>query len=159
MMYIGTAALFAGMLVLFLFYYAARSQEKEQASEIPQAVTGELLHFLEKADDAYILTHETLEIRFFSRYATNLVCNEIMEAIYQKPPKMFGTRRFRHRSWSIVTQNGSELVVRKELVHKPIVMKKGIRVALGDDMVELWTITCHTHGFIIKQVTEPLRAQ
>jgi len=141
------------MVVLFLFHNSDRLPGREQVSQTPQTVSGELFHFLEQADDAYILTHETLEIRFFSPYATNSVCNEIMEAIYQKPPKMFGTRRFRRRSWSIVKHNGSDIVVRKEIVHKPIVMKKGIRVALGDDMVELWTIACNAHGFVVKQVT------
>ncbi|WP_268624624.1 hypothetical protein [Paenibacillus alvei] len=133
---------------LALLYILARSQRKS----IPDHISSDVYDFLERADDAYILTHESIEISYFSQYATSTLCNEILESIYKNPPKMFGTRKYRVRTWSVLTYEDQGVLLRKELTHIPIKVRRGIKVALGDDMVEFWKISFLSNGYRVEEV-------
>ncbi|MDQ0885063.1 hypothetical protein QFZ81_000151 [Paenibacillus sp. V4I9] len=148
-------SIFALIVVIFFLskmlssIHFSRSAFKRKS----ELISKELFEFLEKADDAYILTHEAIEISFFSKYATSHVCNEVMESIYKNPAKLFGTKKYRERIWCVMQQQKNEIVLRKEISHKRIKVRKGIKVALGDDMVEYWTISHGADGFLVEDVS------
>ncbi|WP_115995637.1 hypothetical protein [Cohnella lupini] len=153
MAYLGIAVFIAGVLFLFTTSSGAnhaKGMRKGRSELIPP----ELYDFLEEADDAYILTHQTAEISSFSKYASNSVCNEVLEGIYKKPAKMFGTKNYRDRTWTVIDRQEDEIVLRKEIAHRSIKVKKGIRLTLGDHMIELWTVSLHSRGYLIEEVLE-----
>jgi len=99
-----------------------------------------LIAFANKADDAYILTHATLDIMPFSKFATGKVCNELIEFLYRNPPKMFGSKKHRKRTWTVMAYNDSLITLKKEITHRQVKVKRGMRIKLGDEMVEYWDI-------------------
>jgi hypothetical protein len=144
---IGALAFLVSIIFIKLF------RPKKAIIGLSEHGSKELIDFLEKADDAYILTHETIEISYFSKYASNAVCNEILEAIYKNPAKLFGTKNYRTRTWSIVEQEQDVIVLRKEIFHRNIEVKKGIHIALGDEIIEEWRISLGPNGFLIVQIS------
>jgi hypothetical protein len=141
-------------LMAIAFSLLLRPKAKQRESSKSDALDSKaLMLFLEKADDAYILTHEAVDISFFSKFASTRVCNQIIDDIHKKPPKLFGTKNYRHRRWSVISQEKDKITVQKEITHKHIEVKRGIRVALGDDMIESWCITLNPNGFCIEEVS------
>ncbi|WP_138755923.1 hypothetical protein [Paenibacillus sinopodophylli] len=124
-----------------------------------KVVTGEysfdysaLITFLEKADDAYILTHETMDIMLFSKFASSRVCNDLIEFLYRNPPKMFGSRKHRQRNWNIIEYSQHEISIKKTIMHRHVEIKRGMKIKLGDDMVEYWDIAITSGGFRIHAI-------
>jgi hypothetical protein len=46
------------------------------------------------------------------------------------------------------------MVIRKQVYHVPVKASKGIYVALGDEMEEIWTISCLERGYRIVDVND-----
>ncbi|RJX39137.1 hypothetical protein D3P09_16730 [Paenibacillus pinisoli] len=114
-----------------------------------------LIAFANKADDAYILTHATLDIMPFSKFATGKVCNELIEFLYRNPPKMFGSRKHRMRTWTVMEYDAARVVLKKEITHRQVKVKRGMRIKLGDEMVEYWDIAMDAGsdpGFVIQEM-------
>lgn len=134
--------------------YAGRKRSARAAPGRCGLISDELLDFLEKADDAYILAHESTQIGKFGKYATEEVCHEMMESIFKNPSRMFGTRKSRRRTWNVVAHDPEWVVVRKQLAHAPVKIGRGVYVALGDDVEEIWTIACSPDGYRIVDVND-----
>jgi hypothetical protein len=134
--------------------YQSKKSAAERAPGRCGLISEDLLEFLENADDAYILAHETTEIGRFSRFAAGEVCHELLEGIFKNPPKMFGTRKYRRRRWSVIEHDPDWMVIRKQVYHVPVKASKGIYVALGDEMEEIWTISCLERGYRIVDVND-----
>ncbi|MFB9277194.1 hypothetical protein [Cohnella cellulosilytica] len=132
--------------------FARRTRRAAMAPGRCELISAELFGFLEEADDAYILAHETTQIGRFGKYATETVCHGLMESIYKNPSRMFGTRKYRRRSWNVVAHDPEWIVVCKRLSHVPVNLGKGIHTALGDDSVEIWTIARLENGYRIIDV-------
>lgn len=115
-----------------------------------------LINFLEKADDAYILTHATLNIMYFSKFACSRACNDLIEFLYRNPPKMFGSRKTRQREWYIVEQLDHAITLRKSITHRQVKVKRGIKIKLGDDMTEYWEISIRPAGYQVKSIYSEL---
>lgn len=111
-----------------------------------------LIKFVEKADDAYILTHATLDIMYFSKFASSRVCNELIEFLYRNPPKMFGSKKFRKRDWYILDYQKNAITLKKTITHQYVKVKRGMKIKLGDDMVEYWDISIESNGFRVQAV-------
>lgn len=153
MLYLGIAVFLAVITLLFYLQHWEQRQSAAKRLGRPEGISQELYEFLEKADDAYILTHETAEISCFSKFANSSVCNEVLEAIYKNPAKMFGTRNYRDRTWSVIEQRRNEMILRKEIVHRAIEVKKGISITLGDHLIEYWKISLKPSGFLVEEVS------
>ncbi|THF73920.1 hypothetical protein [Cohnella fermenti] len=119
----------------------------------PESDSAQLLAFLEAADNAYILTHLRKEISYFSKYAAHSVCNEVIDWIFKNPPKMFGTPRSRTRTWTVLDRDPERLIVRKQVLQHQIEVRRGMKVALGDDMVELWNVSRSSGGYLVTEVS------
>lgn len=153
MLYLGIAVLLGITTLLLSHHHMDKRKLAAKRSSRPDNISPELYEFLEQADDAYILTHESAEISCFSKYANSSVCNEVIEAIFKNPAKMFGTKNNRERTWSLIGQYSNEILVRKEITHSPIEVKRGIRITLGDHMVEVWKVSSGPRGFLVEDVT------
>lgn len=129
------------------------STKKTSKSDNQVPIDKELLLFLEKADDAYIKTHETVDIQYFSKFATHSLCNQVLDDIHKKPPKMFGIAKHRERKWRLVTEEKNEFTFEKNITHRHIQVKKGIIITLGDDMNEVWLVSNSPKGFLVRDVT------
>lgn len=119
-----------------------------------ERISDELFRFLKQADEAYILSHHERTMDAFSRYARGSLCNALLDGIFKKPPKMFGTRKLRRTSWRVVQHDPDWVQVHKRLWHEPVKVARGIYVALGDEMEELWTIAVLENGFQVVDVKD-----
>lgn len=139
--------------VLYGIYFLIQQERK---SELPQRDYPfdyeALMKFVEKADDAYILTHATLDIMYFSKFASGKACNELIEFLYRNPPKMFGSRKHRRRSWDVLAHGERYVVLKKSISHRQVKVKRGMRIKLGDDMIEYWEIAVTSSGFEVQAV-------
>jgi hypothetical protein len=111
-----------------------------------------LLEFLTEADEAYIRTHETSEIQYFSKFAAHSACHEVMETIFKKPPLLFGVKKHRRRTWTVLEEGEEGILLRKELTHIPVKIKRGLRMPLGDRLIETWRVSFQESGFLVEEV-------
>jgi len=146
-------ALLAGGAIAGAIRYR-KSVRQRSSPERCDLISDDLLEFLEQADDAYILSHLMFQIEAFSPYATGAVCNALLDDMYRKPPRMFGTKKYRRRHWSVVEHHPDWLIVRKRLTHEKVKAGRGIYIALGDDMEELWTVSRLADGYLISNVQQ-----
>ena len=140
----------AGALIWLYFYLKKRELGGTVVGDIP--IQEELFRFLEYADDGYILAHETNQISFFSPYASPAVCHAVMDRIHHGPPKMFGTRSLRIRTWRVCKADDGCYLIRKSITHRTVLAKQGMRIALGDDMEETWKVSVRSDGYIVDDV-------
>lgn len=137
--------------------FFARLRRGKSSAACPERcdlISDALLAFLEQADDAYIASHHARRMDAFSRYATGALCNALLDGIFKKPPRMFGTRKYRRRRWRIVQHDPDWVVVHKQLWHLPVKVTGGIYVALGDEMEEWWTIAVREDGFKVVDIRD-----
>ena len=111
-----------------------------------------LIQFVERADDAYILTHATMDIMHFSKFASGKACNELIEFLYRNPPKMFGSKKHRKREWYIMAHEQKSITLKKVITHRHVKVKRGIKIKLGDEMVEYWHVAITPAGFRVNAV-------
>ena len=111
-----------------------------------------LIDFLEEADDAYILSHQTKQISYFSRYACDSVCTDLLDLMRSQESKLFGTKSYRERTWSVLSEEGESILVKKELTHKHVKIRKGVHVAIGEDMKEHWRIRRVKDSFTVMEI-------
>lgn len=151
----GIAAALAFLIIAtkITFFIKAKRVRIEDQFIASEFISKELIVFLEKADDAYILTHETIEISYFSKYVSNNACLGVLEAIYKNPPLLFGTKRYRKRSWSYIKQDKNGILLQKKITHTQIEVKKGIKIALGDEIVEVWRISFNLKVFTVEDIS------
>ncbi|WP_379356636.1 MULTISPECIES: hypothetical protein [unclassified Paenibacillus] len=140
---------------LFVVIYALARQQKSKPElpkvDYPFDYIG-LIAFVEKADDAYILTHATLDIMPFSKFASSKASNELIEFLYRNPPKMFGSKKHRKRSWEVESYKGDSIFLKKTITHRQVKVKRGIKIKLGDDLTEYWEIAVRPNGFRVEAV-------
>lgn len=144
----------AVVAVLALGYYAVDRLNRQTVTDKDDGPVDyeALIRFVEQADDAYILTHATKNIMYFSKFASSRVCNEVMEFIYRNPPKMFGARKQRQRKWSVLAMERHGATLKKTITHRPVKVKRGMKIKLGDDMVEYWDIAFTSKGFRVTAI-------
>ncbi|WP_027088422.1 hypothetical protein [Cohnella panacarvi] len=140
----------AAALLWLYFYMKKRELRGTVVGELP--IHDELYRFLEYADDGYILAHETDQISFFSPYASPAVCHAVMDRIHHSPAKMFGTRSLRIRTWRVCKAGDGYYLVRKNITHRTVQAKQGLRIALGDDMEEVWKVSVRPDGYRVEDV-------
>jgi len=156
-MFLVIAFLVIGAAAVAAYGLSACLRNKRAAAMLPgrcELISDELLAFLEQADDAYMLAHMTACMNDFGRYAAGTVCHVLMDDLFKKPPKMFGTRKHRRRSWSVVAHDPQWILVRKRLWHEPVKAGRGFYIPLGDEMEECWTIVCRADGYQIVDVKD-----
>lgn len=113
-----------------------------------------LLLFLEEADEALIRAYETKQIAGFTKYASNEVLRFISEKLNSEKPRLFGTKNYRTRNWTILSNQESMIRVKKELRHSHVKLNKGIYVAIGEDVDEFWEVHKISIGFQINMISE-----
>ncbi|GFN30947.1 hypothetical protein [Paenibacillus xylaniclasticus] len=158
MAYIGIASIIAVVIIAASIIRNSVPRFKPSIEGAPLSMSQSLLDYLEKADDAYILTHHTADIAYFSQFASNEVCNEVMDWIWKNPRRMFGTKKHRIRRWQMLQMGGDSIIVRKELTHYPVKARRGIRVSLGDDLIELWELSIRAGNYRVEAIKqEPIQ--
>jgi hypothetical protein len=140
--------------IIYLTYFRPKAKfTKVKIKDLTMLASSDLLDFLEKADDAYILTYETSEIMYFSKYASSAVCHQVLDAIHKNSDRLFGTKKYRKRTWSIIEQKKNEILLRKVVTQKKIEVKYGIKVALGDEIIETWRVSLNPSGYLVEDVS------
>jgi hypothetical protein len=125
-------------LSLVILYELIKHMKAEE--KIP---TKTLMQFLEEADEAYIFAHQARQINPFIKYANSTVCDNILDDIrrHNNDPKLFGTKAYRERKWKIISASSNTVTVQKDLTHKHVKIQRGVQVAIGDDMHEIWKVS------------------
>ncbi len=109
------------------------------------------MRFLEKADDAYIKAFQFRVLGDFPTYATEDVTRFLQKQILYYNTKLWGTKEYRIRNWEIVSSEGKEIVVRKELKFKNIKLGHTL-VTMGDECVEYWKILVDNNKFKVGDI-------
>lgn len=153
MAYIGIASVIIAAIIVVSIIRNSAPRLKPSIEGAPPSLSESLLDYLEQADDAYILTHDTENIAHFSKFASNEVCHEVMDWIWKNPRRMFGTKKHRIRKWEVVELGGDTIVVRKELSHRPVKVRRGMRFSLGDAFVELWELSFRRGDYRVEAIS------
>jgi|GEM_PF-1334958 len=153
MAYIGIVSVIAAVILVASIVRNRAPRFKPFIEGAPPSISIFLLDYLERADDAYILTHDTENIAHFSKFASNEVCHEVMDWIWKNPRRMFGTKKHRIRKWQVVELGGDTIVVLKELTHWPVSVRRGMRFSLGDALVERWELSIREGHYRVEAIS------
>lgn len=146
-----------GLNLVLISYIACNkvlnsSKISEEELSANNQIMKSLIEFLEKADDAYITTNQTNRNSPFCEFATNRVCNDVMDVIRSSPPKLFGTKAYRNRKWTFIGEEGNRIKVRKDITYKNIEVKKGIQISIGDNLQEYWTVLRMGDNYVVEDL-------
>ena len=97
-----------------------------------------LVSFLDRADDAYILAFKSHNIQPFTPFASNALCNRVLEHVLDGSERNFGVDRYRVRTWEIQSKSSTSMTVLKEVTHKNISIGRGIEIPLAEDTSQVW---------------------
>jgi len=155
MMIVGfVAALLVALILLIIIFVAAiivsRKSKKAQqqngfnhaaltASMMKQSDINTLLAFLNEADNAYIRSYQYRSLGELIQFTTRELAMEMQQKITYYNDKIWGTPKQRQRTWSVVSTDGTSIIVRKELTFKKVKYGRML-VKLGDDTVEYWKV-------------------
>lgn len=101
----------------------------------------QVVQFLNRADDAYILAHDSKNIRPFAPYADPAVCTKVLSKILSGEDKYFGTSKLRKREWDVQLDGTDVAHVVKRTGHEEIKVGRGITIPLGDPDVQCWDVS------------------
>lgn len=110
--------------------------------------------FLDEADEALIRTYETRQIKWFTSYASSSVLCFVVDKLNSGESILFGTKNYRMRSWSVLENKESVIIVQKQLRHRHVRLNKTIYVAIGEDVDEVWHVSITGNKFLIDYIRE-----
>lgn len=105
-----------------------------------EQLDGELLEFIEKANDCYIDVHSNEDVSRFIRYANETVITELEDQIAYGSKVLFGIKRYRDRSIEIVQEDGLFYIAKISIKHRNIKLDKSIAISVGEDIAMIWKI-------------------
>lgn len=108
-----------------------------------------IMSFLREADKAYVKALETKNVQMFEQYCTLPMSRNIEEIIGKGNLPYFGLERYRKVTWENLPE---ELHYKKNLTHEDVKVTAKVRLALGDDMVELWTVVCQDDKYKVSDI-------
>ena len=108
--------------------------------------------FLKKADKALMLTYNTRDITYFSRYCMEDCCNKIRSAISEDTAAIFGSKKFQKVKYTLIQKTSSHYVYRRSVSFS----KRLVTVSyftMGEDIDEIWYIRFLDNGnFVIETI-------
>lgn len=112
-------------------------RKKNNHNNIPN----DLYEFLTEADRLYIRAFETRSIGLLKEHFTRDCCFSISRwIIAEAAERYFSDEKFRTTSWEILSDNQSEIIVKKTCVYKDIHITMSRQMKVSDDYIENWTI-------------------
>lgn len=111
-----------------------------RAAPVSNRIPSDLYAWLEMADESYIRTYFQKDTCYFAPYATDSIINDLYDDITIKPERLFGTRRYRNREWTLLEVHTTGYVLKKVVTHQHINVGAGIMVPLGDNITQEWTV-------------------
>lgn len=132
-------AALAGAAVTGVVSIVIKSNKKGHGS-LPDIKDTKLLEFLNKASEAYIQSFTERQMKYLSKYVSDEVIRELLPTLKQDDILFIGTPKYRETVFTIIVDDNSTLKVKRELHHKNVELKRGIKMALGDDLTEIWEI-------------------
>lgn len=113
----------------------------------------DLYEFLEEADRLYIRAFETRSIGILKEYFTTECCYMLSRwIIAEASERYFSDEKFRTTSWEILSDNQSEVVLRKECVYKDIHLTMTRQMKVSDDYTERWTVIVTPDEFWVSNI-------
>lgn len=108
-----------------------------------------IMTFLKEADAAYIKALENKNVHMFEQYCTVPMSRNIAEIIGRGNLPYFGLERYRKVLWENLPD---ELRYKKSLTHDDVKVTTKVSLALGDDMVELWTLVQNGNSYKVDDI-------
>lgn len=137
-------------ILLVILLLASRSPSKKLYSGISQ----DLYDFLEAADNAYIQMYQSKSIKTFTPYASRELLYNLADMLPEADLRLFGSDKYRRREWLLVDNSSVFFRVKKQVTYKNIELRSGIKVALGDDMEEVWTVTRVNNKYCVMNIED-----
>lgn len=106
----------------------------------PKVKNDELIEFLESADDRYLEALETKDITLITSFVTLELYRELRENWEERSAVIVGPPRYRIRKWLLIRQDPTASIYRRSVNYKDVNIK-GIRLAVGDSLVETWQVS------------------
>ena len=105
------------------------------------AKSSRVVSFLDKADDAYMLSFESKNVKPLSVYADPAVCTAVLAEILSGEDRYFGASKLRKRSWEVLLDDGRKVRAIKHVGHESINCGHGMCIPLGDRETQVWDIS------------------
>lgn len=105
------------------------------------AGSSRVVGFLNQADDAYMLSFASKNIKPFVPYADPAVCTAVLQEILSGEDRYFGTSKLRKRSWDVVLDDGRVVRAIKQVGHEAINCGRGLSIPLGDQISQAWDVS------------------
>lgn len=101
----------------------------------------QLISLLNTIDNVYIASHQKHRVLddFFD-YASDEVISDLQDDINYGEEKLFGTSKYRVRTWEIVEDTGYFLTVQKFITHRHIKVNRSFDLAIGENFHEIWRL-------------------
>lgn len=128
-----------GVVVIVIVYNAYK--KPSTSSKGKGLNKANLVALLDKMDESYIRSHQERNVTdSFFQYASDKVVSDVMDDIIYGEEKLFGTKKYRMRTWQILEDTGYFLTVRKLITHRHIKVNRSFNLSIGEDIDEIWRL-------------------
>ena len=106
--------------------------------------------FLKAADEAYLLTFKSKDMRHFAKFATRALYMVVYRTLSMERPWAGISDKFRETTWNLVelNQDGS-FIASKSTTFDKVAVSKQLKLSVADDYTELWYVTTSSNGGLI----------
>lgn len=111
------------------------------------------INFLNEADYNYTMTFKTLDMKYFSKYASRELYMSIYYTLSVERPWIGISDKFKHTTWKLLeVDENNNFLVQKTTTFDKVKITKQLKLSVADDYSEYWVIVCINNKMVVEKI-------